>query len=245
MAVSAARVLVTRPEPGATETTRRLVSLGFETIKLPLQETRAVPMAPGVELSGIVAVAFPSASAIRHAPGDLLRQWSDLPCFAVGEATADAARAAGFTHVVAAQGDAQSLGGLAIAEAPAGRVAYLCGKVRRPLFEDMLKRAGIPVLVLETYDTLTLELDARAISDRLGKSAVDCVLVYSANAAALLAKIVQAKDLQGRFEATTFICMSERVSEALAGGGRKILVAAEPNETALLKMLREAAGAAS
>lgn len=240
------RVLVTRPEPGASETTQRLESLGFDPIKLPLQETRPVPVAPAAaQLSGVVAVAIPSASAVRHAPDDLLRPWSGLPCFAVGDATAQAARVAGFMHVTVAGGDAESLADLVISGAPAGKVAYLCGKVRRPLFENALRKAGVPVLTLETYDTLMLELNIGAISSRIGKSAVDCALVYSANAAARLAGIVQATDLQGRFEDTAFICISDRVSQELAGAGRKILVAEEPNETALLKMLHGAVRPAS
>ena len=245
LADSPKRVLVTRPEPGASETTRRLESLGFDPITMPLQEIRRVPVAPEAARHVVVAVAVPSASAVRHAPGALLRQWSGLPCFAVGEATAEAARTAGFTHVIAAAGDAESLGELIISDAPAGKVAYLCGKVRRPLFENMLRRAGVPVITLETYDTLTLELDIGAISRRIGKSAVDCALVYSASAAAILAKIVQATDLRGRFEGTTFICISDRVSKELAGTGHKILVAEEPDETALLEMLHRTARPAS
>ena len=240
------RVLVTRPEPGASATTQRLESLGFDPIKLPLQETRPVPVAPEAALlHGVVAVAVPSASAVRHAPGDLLRRWSGLPCFAVGEATAEAAGAAGFTHVMVAAGDAESLAALVISGVPAGKVAYLCGKVRRPLFENTLRGAGVPVLTLETYDTSMPELDTGTISGAIGRSAVDCALVYSANAAARLAEIVQAADLQGRFEGTTFICISDRVSKELAGAGRKILVAEEPNETALLKMLHGAVRPAS
>lgn len=240
------RVLVTRPEPGASETTQRLESLGFDPIRLPLQETRPVPVALAAALlHGVVAVAVPSASAVRHAPDDLLRQWSGLPCFAVGEATAQVARAAGFAHVIVAQGDAESLADLVISDAPAGKVAYLCGKVRRPLFESTLRKAGVPVLTLETYDTLMLDLDTGAISSGIGKSAVDCALVYSANAAARLAEIVQASDLQDRFDGTIFLCISDRVSKELAGAGRKILVAEEPNETAMLKVLHGAVRPAS
>lgn len=240
------RVLVTRPEPGASETTQQLESLGFDPIKLPLQETRPVPVAPETALlRDVVAVAIPSASAVRHAPDDLLRPWSGLPCFAVGEATARAARLAGFTHVIVAAGDAESLADLVISGAPSGKVAYLCGKVRRPLFEDTLRKAGVPVLTLETYDTLMPELDIGAASSCIGKRMIDCALVYSANAAARLAEIVQVPDLQGRFGNTIFICISDRVSQQLAGEGRKILVAEEPNETALLKVLHGAVRPAS
>ena len=83
-------------------------------------------------------------------------------------------------------------------------------------------------------DPVTIELgpDVHAGS-------VDAVLVYSANAAALLAARVQG------LETATFVCISPRVAEVLARPGGKILAAGEPNETALLKLLGEAVKPAS
>ncbi|MGB5801993.1 MAG: hypothetical protein WBG88_17980, partial [Mesorhizobium sp.] len=41
----ARRVLVTRPEPGAAGTAKRLAALGFEPVLLPLTQTVALPVA--------------------------------------------------------------------------------------------------------------------------------------------------------------------------------------------------------
>jgi len=283
------RVLVTRPEPGASQTAARLVALGFEPVKLPLQETRplvvdlaAFEVRPplrlasqatslpfdGVEegrlsstplgggevarpqgetewgnltpdrLVSAMAVAFPSASAIRHAPRELLARLVGLPCFAVGEATADAAREAGFRNVTVAGGDAESLAQAIVAARLTGPVAYLCGKVRRPVFEQRLAQAGIEVVAVETYDTVSLEPEA-GVADG---NPVDFVLVYSANAASRLA---EAEELAGMTAGAVFICISERVAEALGSMGGKILVAEEPNETAVLKVLGAAVKPAS
>ncbi|TIX52492.1 MAG: uroporphyrinogen-III synthase, partial [Mesorhizobium sp.] len=38
------RVLVTRPEPGASRTAQRLLDQGFQPILLPLTETVALPV---------------------------------------------------------------------------------------------------------------------------------------------------------------------------------------------------------
>lgn len=248
-----ARVLVTRPEPGATQTAARLESLGFTAIKLPLQETVPVPVAPDVSLSDVAAVAFPSASAVRHAPYELLQRLSGLPCFAVGEATAQAAREAGFTGIVVADGDAESLAAAIVANRPSGAVAYLCGRVRRSVFESRLAEAGIPAIVIETYDTLALDMDADGVAGLAEGDAIDVALVYSASAADRLASLVTEPEISGRCVNTIFICISDRVAQELAGlefspesgPGRKILVAEEPNETAMLKVLGAAVRPAS
>ena len=82
------RVLVTRPEPGASETAQRLEALGFLPLKLPLHEIRPLPVNAGTMPGKTAAVAVTSANAVRHAPGALLERLSGLPCFAVGETSA-------------------------------------------------------------------------------------------------------------------------------------------------------------
>ena len=71
-----------------------------------------------------------------------------LPCFAVGETTAEACRAAGFALVVAGGEDAGTLADTIIDRHLPGPVAYLCGRVRRPLFEEKLACAGITVVAV-------------------------------------------------------------------------------------------------
>lgn len=237
------RVLVTRPEPGATATVGRLAEMGFLPLKLPLHETLPLPVQPILPLEGIVATAVPSASAIRHAPRPLIERLAALPCFAVGAATAKVAREAGFLDVVEAQGDAESLAATIIAHGPDGRIAYLCGRVRRPVFQKRMAYAGIAVLAIETYDTVEIGHAAGAMTEALGGEHVDYALVYSANAAAFLARIAAMDELKGRFASTTLVCISPRVAEAAAGAGGKIaagkiIVAAEPAEHAMLTMLR-------
>ena len=75
------RVLVTRPEPGASETARRLEELGFVPIKLPLQEIFALPVGTDAIRSKIGAVAVTSANAIRHAPRGLLARLAAFAMF--------------------------------------------------------------------------------------------------------------------------------------------------------------------
>ena len=238
--------MVTRPEPGATETARRLEELGFVPIKLPLQEISALPVGADAVPDKIAAVAVTSANAIRRAPGELLGRLEALPCFAVGDRAASVARAAGFTDVVEGRGDAQSLADTVIAKRPTGPVVYLCGRVRRPHFEQRLAGAGIAVVPVETYDTATIVRTTDEISAALAATPVACALVYSANTAEALVETIRHPGLENTFKSTIFACISNRVAEVLAGNVQsKILVAAEPSEIALFTLLKQRLDGAS
>jgi len=232
------RVLVTRPEPGTSETALRLKELGLQPIKLPLQETQALAVPDDAVGENIAAVAVTSANAIRHASPELLQRLRMLPCFAVGEATAGAAQAAGFADVTEAGGDVGTLAGTIAAMRPAGRVVYLCGSVRRPLFEQRLSDAGVTVVAIETYCTAKRVRPASKVLAAAGEKPIDVVLLYSVNAAEALVETISRPGLENLFESAAYLCLSPRIAEALAGkvNGR-ILAAAEPSETALLSLI--------
>ena len=90
------RVWITRAEPGAARTAARLRDMGFEPIVAPLlaieQLTPPVP-----DLATFAALAFTSVNGV--AAFAALTPGRDLPVFAVGDATAQAALDAGFADV--------------------------------------------------------------------------------------------------------------------------------------------------
>jgi uroporphyrinogen-III synthase len=104
-------VLITRPEPGASDTARRIAALGLLPILAPCLTIEPLPvrLPPGLQ-----AVLVSSGNAIPALPGAL----HGLPLLAVGDATAARAQAAGFRHVESADGDAAALGVLAAERCP-------------------------------------------------------------------------------------------------------------------------------
>lgn len=116
------KLLVLRPEPGASETAARARAMGLEPVVTPLFAITEVA-GPPVEAARFDAVLLTSANGARHAPPGL----TDLPCFAVGESTAAAARAAGFAEVRTGPCDAAAAAAM-MAEAGVGRALHLCGR---------------------------------------------------------------------------------------------------------------------
>ncbi|EKF18927.1 uroporphyrinogen-III synthase [Nitratireductor pacificus] len=231
------RVLVTRPEPGSSETAARLAARGFEAVVLPLTET--VPLAEAADAGPVDAVAVTSANAVRHAPRPLLDMLARAPVFAVGTRTGIAAREAGLNVVDEAAGDAEGLARAIAAAFPAPRaITVLCGRVRRDVLEGRLRDGGYRVRLIETYNTLPLDPDDAAIAAAFGEAGVSAVLVHSANGALQIGKLMSRPVLGTRLDHATFYCLSQRIADALPTiASERKKIAAQPAEEPLLALL--------
>jgi len=236
------RVLVTRPEPGAAATARRLSGLGCEAVLLPLTATRAVGIAAVPDARRFDAVAVTSSAALRHAPASLLQAFAHLRLFAVGDRTAAAARQAGFGQVESAGGGASELAArIAGSLPPAARVAYLCGRVRTGALAARLAAAGFEAAVVETYDTVAVERTPAETAAALGGRPFDAVLLHSANAAGLFPRLLGRPETGRLLEAARLLCISARTAAALSPSLRPSAeIAARPDEAALLALLAAA-----
>lgn len=233
------RVLVTRPQPGAANTARRLQDMGFSPVILPLSQIRALPASPADVPNAIDAVAITSVNAVRHAPHDLIARLAGHRSFAVGTKTAAAAREAGFSSITEGPGDAAGLAEMVVRrEKPDAFIAYLTGRVRLPKFEARLAQAGIRIATIETYDTTEVSYSDAELSGVFGDRPIEAILLYSAKAAEAVAMISGRRQWDFHFAETRYFCLSSRISAKLHGVcSEKVSVAAEPAEDALLALL--------
>lgn len=182
------RIWITRAQPGADATAERVRALGHEAVVAPLLAVRNLPDIP-IELAGVAALAFTSANGVRafaDASGE-----RGLRVFAVGAATAAAARAAGFRSVLSADGDVEAL-----SEGIAARRNELRGMVLHPGAAEpagdltgALQARGLAARRLVLYETAPVEPDA-ADAEALARS--DVVLLHSPRAAEVLARVLRA-----------------------------------------------------
>ena len=90
------RLLVTRPEPDAGREAEALAARGHEAVIAPLLVIEFAEDAP-LDFAGVQALIVTSRNALRAiASRRELAEARKLPLFAVGEATARAARDVGF-----------------------------------------------------------------------------------------------------------------------------------------------------
>jgi len=162
------RVLIVRPAPGNSGTAEGVAALGLDPVVVPLFEVVPVTWdAP--DPSGFDAIVMTSANVARHG-GDGLVRFTHLPLFAVGEATAEAARQAGFRDVRTGHGDAADVG-----RKLSGRILHLSGSDHRSV------PTSATVTVVPVYEARQLAPSAPL--------AADVALVHSPRAGARLAEL--------------------------------------------------------
>lgn len=229
MNVPPTRVWITRAEPGAARTAARLRDMGFEPIVAPLLSLETLTP-PVPDLASFAALAFTSINGV--AAFAALTPRRDLPAFAVGDATAQAAHDAGFADVRSAAGDLHALAGL-IASAIAN-AAVLVPQAETPAgdFTAALTAAGarnVSIHSLTVYRAIEMPAAAPAL--------FDAVLIHSPRAGQALAKLHHAPLAQA-----VLACISPAAAAPLAALGLTPVVAKSPDETSLLTILNAALG---
>jgi uroporphyrinogen-III synthase len=225
-------VLVTRPREQAIRTARDLAAMGHEAILDPVLEIRSLPLAR-LDLAGVAAVAITSANA-AHA---LAAVPAGLPVFAVGGATAAAARV---PEARVAAGDGRALAGLiARTLGPgAGTVLHLSGAEVSDGLAEGLAAAGLACRRVVVYEALPTGRPAPETEAALREGRLGAVLLYSPRSARLWAEAMGCADLAGRLAAVTAVCLSQAVAAELRGLPlREVRVAAKPDQDALLRCL--------
>lgn len=228
-------VLVTRPEPDASALGAALRARGWRPVLSPLLEFAPAPCAP--DLRGIGALVMTSAAGARAAPaGAALRA---LPVWAVGEATAAAARAAGFAQVRAGPSDAAALARAILAHAAPGNVLlHLRGRHGTAGLAEALAAGGLTLREAEVYRMGAAPGLSPEAEAALAARAIAAAPVYSPRTARLLAE-----RLAGRFDPAAIapiaaIAISAAAAAPLAGVGFGALeVAAAPTGAAMLDAL--------
>ena len=222
-------VWITRAQPGAEVTAARVRALGCEPVVAPLLAVRQLPGAV-LDLSDVGVLAFTSANGARAFAGRSGER--DLPVFAVGEGTAAAARAAGFSRVESAHGDVAALATMIAARRLAGVVLHP-GAVE--LADDLagrLTKAGIKARTIAVYETIAQGPCAELL-DRL--ETLDAALVHSPKAARALAVQLAQTPAPG----LQILCLSSQIAQGVVGAAHGgVAIATFPTETALLSLLQ-------
>ena len=237
-------VLLTRPAEDAAPLARRLEALGHRALREPLLTIRYLDSA-AVDLSGVQALAFTSANGVRA----LIRARADaptagLPVFAVGAATAAAAREAGFASVTAGAGDVESLARVIVAQAltGAGAILHIAGRERAGDLVAALQDAGFTArrLVLYGAEGVTALSDATMAALRAGQ--IDDVVIFSPRTARQFVTLMTQAGLQGAGAGLRLVALSARVAAAAKGlDFAAVSVAARPDQDALLDLFGAAA----
>lgn len=233
-----ARILVTRPEEDAAPFAEILTGLGHEVHLDPLLTVRLREDAL-LDTSGAQALLFTSANGVRAAAR--LTGERRLPALCVGDATARAARDAGFAAVESASGDVHGLAALvrATSRPDAGPLLHVAGTVSAGDLAGDLATSGFDVRRAVVYEAVAAERLSSETQAALAARRIDAVTLFSPRTARTFARIVQEAGLGSMLDTLDLLCLSQAVADVLhALPRRRLLVAAEPTQTALIDLIR-------
>ncbi len=221
------KLLVTRPEPGATATALLLQRMGFEPVILPCLAIE--PLAASLP-EHPAAILVTSAQAIPMLPA----RFYATPCFCVGDATAGKMRQAGFTTVTSAAGDAEDLYHLVAAQKIGGSHLLAVGQGHGRELEHRLRAQGAEIDRREVYATRPLGRLPAAIRAALAAGGIEKALFYSAETVNAFIRLNPPGT--GGMEA---LALSPAIAAAAQGlPWQSIRVALAPNEPDLLALLK-------
>lgn len=229
-----AKVLITRPREDAEPLAVALAARGIDSLIEPLMSVEFTGAGP-LDLDGVRALAATSANGVRaFAARDARR---DLPVWAVGEATARAARAAGFSRVETAGGDVESLGEAIVGgrEANLGCVLHIAGTVSAGDLGGRLAAAGIAYRRAVLYRMRPAEAFSAATLRAFAEKALGGVALYSPRTGAIFAELVARHRLDAACRRQSAYCLSAAVARRVGRlGWARTLIAARPEQSAMV-----------
>ncbi len=220
------KLLVTRPEPGASATARRLEAMGHEPVLLPCLSVKTVPPRLPPHPAALVVT---SGQAVPALPARL----HHVPVFCVGDATGAKLRQAGFTRVESAQGDAEDLFRLIAARRVAGLHVLAVGERHGQALLAKMRGTGIAAVRRKVYSVTRLRQMPDEVKALLAAGGLDGALFYSAETARAFAALHPPGT-----SAMAAFALSENVAQAVKGlPWREIHAALAPTEADLMALL--------
>jgi uroporphyrinogen-III synthase len=196
---------------------------------------------PGVapQLEGVQALVMTSANA---APA-LSAPAGQLPLFAVGAATAMAAKRAGCSRVVSAAGSGADLARLIAQRCRPehGAILHLSGEHVRPGLAEGLAAAGFALRRQVVYRAVAARALSPAAIEALVQRQVDAVLLFSPRTAQTFVELIARHGLRDHLATSAAICLSAAVAQPCRElVWRAVYLAARPEPGALLEALEAA-----
>ncbi|MBL4907170.1 MAG: uroporphyrinogen-III synthase [Sneathiella sp.] len=231
------KLLITRPVESSEKLARRLASMGHDVVLCPLLHIEFREAGP-LPLNGVQAFIVTSANGIE---GLIKRTGNrDLPLYAVGEKTAEAAKEAGFKNVLSADGDVDTLTALITKSAVKsdGDLLHVGGARLAGDLKVKLEHSGFSYrreILYDAVDETDFQKDAiRALEDET----LDGVVLFSPHTAKIFATIIEHKGLSPHLKGVTAWCLSNNVAVEIADlPFKESFIAPSPTEASLLGQL--------
>lgn len=240
-------IVITRPEPGLGETLAAVEQAGWQGYASP-----ALVVQPRVMDSGAVSGQARRVAALLLTSGQAVAAVVQalpmginlaVPVFAVGARTAERARAAGFTQVCSADGDALALAALLSQRiAPkAGALLLACGAGQGGALAAALRADGFRVLRRVAYETRPARCLPPEVARALMAGRIEVVAFFSAQSARSWLHGLRDSALRATAVKTVALVLSPAIEKTVRALGWQgpVIVAARPDAASMLAALEQ------
>lgn len=231
------RLLLTRPVEDSKAFALQLAEIGIQTLIAPLMTIEVdAESVPG--MGDVQAILFTSANGVR-AFATVSRERS-IPVFAVGDASAHAARDAGFDSVESAAGDVDDLARVVQIKCDPieGALLHVAGSDVAGDLGGALKAIGHDYRRAVLYTARPAGRLPDEVAAALAKGALDGVALFSPRSAVILEALVEEAGMTPKLARLSAFALSENVAAALhAERWQAVNQADAPNAAAMLKVV--------
>ena len=230
--IAAPALWLTRPAADSDALSETLATHHIQTIVAPLLS---------IEPCAIALPAFaPDAILLtsRHAAHALLPQWSHLPVYCVGLATAQTAQAQGFLNIISGDNDVLSLLPRIAETLKNKTLLYLSGEDISVDVASLLASQSVQVTRLIAYRAIAATQLSPRIVDALKNNSITGTVFFSARTAEIAHQLLVNAELTDAIRNTDAYCLSLAIAEkAAALPWRRLHVAHLPTADAMQTMI--------
>lgn len=233
------RLMLTRPEEDAEPLAETLRALDIEVFLEPLLSIEVLDVA-APETSDVQALLVTSANGVRAFAQ--LSPNRKMPVYAVGDASARAAREAGFARVESASGDVAALADCVTERVKPedGVLLHIAGTKVAGDLAGLLDQAGFRYRRARLYEAVK----AKALSSEgqalIRNGELTGVVLYSPRTAESLVELLDRANLTYACRKLTAFCLSEAVAKKVTGVDWAMVVVAEsPDQSSLMSKIKD------
>jgi uroporphyrinogen-III synthase/uncharacterized protein YoxC len=208
-------VVVTRPEPDASDYAAELRAEGFDVFVEPMLALEAIVFdTPDLsQYDGILATSANALRFYKDGGGEI----ADVPVYCVGKHTAGMAQDIGFKDVISVSGTGADLLAyvLALPDVQSQNFLHICGQyVAFPLVERLVED-GITADSLKVYESVQSSNFSEAFFENLKGGNVNAVTFFSKRTAEAFVRSVRASESESLFAGIKALSISELVVECV------------------------------
>lgn len=238
------RLLITRPKEDARPLVKLLEGAGHSCVLLPLLdivfEEGATNLLGTYKVKDVQALIVTSANGVRaFAQADKRRSFKVM---AVGDASARAARDAGFKSVESAKGDVETLAALIKEKCnpEKGQLLHIAGSRVAGDLKTLLEKDGFGYERVVLYRADRLEHLSPVVEKEIQENKIDGVLLYSPRTGAAFVALLVKSNLKKYAKNMVAYGLSAAVGSKIKDCmWKKIIIAPTPDQDALLACIKE------